>query len=231
MSGAALAAVAALLVWARTVYPEAHEARRWATWSLVFILTEALLGASLVLLGHVASNESTGRIYSLSAHLINTFALLASLALTAWMSARDRRISLRAGLPLGIALAAVAVAGAITALGDTLFPAHSLAEGVRDDFSATAYFLVRLRVIHPLLAIAAGIFMAVAAGREYAVRRSVRLRWLSGSLLALLGLQIAVGALNILLSAPLAMQILHLLLADCLWITLVLFTAERGLTP
>jgi len=42
------------------------------------IVTEALLGASLVLLGHVAGNESVGRVYSLALHLVNTFLLLAS---------------------------------------------------------------------------------------------------------------------------------------------------------
>ena len=65
MSGVALVLVVAMFVWARKAFAPGHAARRWATWSLVFILTEALLGASLVLLGHVARNESVGRVYSL----------------------------------------------------------------------------------------------------------------------------------------------------------------------
>jgi len=233
MSGVALIAVVWMFVWAYCAYPKGHGVRRWATWSLVFILTEALLGAALVLLGHVAANESAGRVYSLSAHLVNTFLLLASMALTAWWASfpqtplRKPRLRLDGVTGSLLAIVIVAIAGAITALGDTLFPAHTLLEGVRADFESTANFLVRLRIIHPVLAIAAGMLLAVIAGREFLARRSGRLRWLSGALLLLVLAQILAGAANILLRAPLPMQLLHLLLADSLWITLVLFATER----
>jgi cytochrome c oxidase assembly protein subunit 15 len=232
MSGGALLVVAAMFVWARRAFAPGHAARRWAGWALVFILTEALLGASLVLLGHVARNESVGRVYSLATHLINTFLLLGSLALAARSAtqpaARSSRLfSLSMSGPL-IALVLVAVAGVITALGDTLFPSHSLAEGMREDFSSTASFLIRLRIIHPLLALGAGFVVALVALPEYKSRHTARLRGLSGWLLVLFAAQFAVGALSIMLQAPLPMQLLHLLLADALWITLVLFTAERG---
>ena len=235
MSGVALILVAGMFFWARKVYPPGHPARRWANWSFVFILTEALLGASLVLLGHVANNESVGRVYSLATHLINTFLLLASLALAAWSSApsaprQARPFSFSEATPL-IALLLVAVAGAITALGDTLFPAHNLAEGVRADFSSTASFLIRLRMIHPLLAIAAAFLIALVALPEYRARRTVRLRTLAGWLLALIAAQIVVGGASILLQAPVPMQLLHLFIADAIWITLVLFTAERLNAP
>jgi len=228
MSGVALVLVAAMFVWARKTFVPGHPARRWATWSLVFILTEALLGASLVLLGHVARNESVGRVYSLGLHLINTFLLLASLALAAHFATRPAarkigKFSLTLSGPL-IALVLVAIAGAITALGDTLFPAHSLAEGVRSDFSSTASFLIRLRIIHPILALAAGVVIALIAIPEFKARRTP----LAGWLLGLFALQIAAGAASILLQAPLPLQLLHLLIADALWITLVLFTAEAA---
>jgi cytochrome c oxidase assembly protein subunit 15 len=236
MSGVALIAVVALFAWAYAAYPRRHPARRWAAWSLVFILTEVLLGAALVLLGHVAANESAGRVYSLGAHLVNTFLLLASLALTAWYAdpatvrpganqiSRVRSVAL--AVPL-LAIVIVAVAGAITALGDTLFPAATLAQEVQDDFASTASFLLRLRIIHPLLAVAAAGVLALVAGREYHSRRTPRLRWLARALLALVSLEILAGAANILLKAPLPMQLVHLFLADCLWIILVLFTTER----
>ena len=223
MSGVALALVAAMFVWAWRTFAPGHPARRWANWSLAFILTEALLGASLVLLGHVARNESVGRVYSLGLHLVNTFLLLASLALAARTATRKTQpFSLAMSGPL-FALVLVAIAGAITALGDTLFPAHSLAQGVRDDFSSTASFLIRLRIIHPVLALAAGVVIALIAIPEYKTRRTP----LSGWLLALFAAQIAAGAASILLQAPLPLQLLHLLIADALWITLVLFTAEH----
>jgi cytochrome c oxidase assembly protein subunit 15 len=234
MSGVALVLVIAMFAWAWKAYPPGHAVRRWATSSLIFILTEALVGAALVLLGHVASNESIGRVYSLSAHLINTFLLLASLTLTAWSATRPQPespvFSPSMSVPL-IAIVLVAVAGAITALGDTLFPSHTLAAGLREDFSSTANFLIRLRVIHPLLAIAAGTLVAIVAFREYRTPHTASLRSLSGWLLALFAAQIVVGVVSLLLQAPLSMQLLHLLMADAVWITLVLFTAERSSLP
>ena len=232
MSGIALVAVVAMFVWSRRAFPQGHAARRWSSWALVLILTEALLGASLVLLGHVARNESVGRVYSLGTHLINTFLLLASLALAARSATQPapRRGWLFSLSMLGplIALVLVAVAGVITALGDTLFPSHSLAQGMRDDFSSTASFLIRLRIIHPFLALVAGFVVALVAFPEYKARRTAQLRALSGGMLVLFGLQFVVGASSILLQAPLPIQLLHLLLADALWITLVLFTAAQA---
>src|SRR4029077_15300286 len=99
---------------------------------------------------------------------------------------------------------------------------------MRDDFSSTASFLIRLRIIHPFLALGAGFLVALAALPEYRARHTVRLRAMSGWLLVLFAAQIAVGALSIMLQAPVLIQLLHLLLADAIWITLVLFTAERG---
>ena len=232
MSGVALVAVVAMFVWVRRAFAPHHAARRWAGWALVFILTEALLGASLVLLGHVAGNESVGRVYSLGLHLVNTLLLLASLALAARSAThpaagRVQPFSLSTSGPL-IALILVAIAGAITALGDTLFPSHTLAEGMRQDFSSTASFLIRLRIIHPFLAVGAGFVVALVALPEYRARHTARLRALSGWLLALFAAQFAVGASSIVLQAPLPIQLLHLLLADAIWITLVLFTAERA---
>lgn len=232
MSGVALILVAVMFARSRKFFAPGHVARRWAAWSLVFIVIEALLGASLVLLGHVAGNESVGRVYSLGLHLVNTLLLLASLALAARSATQPaahsgRPFSLPMSGPL-IALVLVAIAGAITALGDTLFPTHTLAEGMRDDFSSTASFLVRLRIIHPFLALGAGFIVALVALPEYRARHTARLRALSGWLLVLFAAQFAVGATSILLQAPLPIQLLHLLLADAIWITLVLFAVERG---
>jgi heme A synthase len=236
MSGVALMAVLALFGWAWKVLPRGHPARRWAAWSLVFICSEALIGAALVLLGHVARNESVGRVYSLATHLVNTFLLLACLALTAWRAADPipatplRPLSPRRRRPIAIALAAVivvAVAGAITALGDTLFPSSSLSQGVADDFAATANFLIRLRIVHPMLAVLAGVYLATLAAPEYRARRAPRLRALSGWLLVLVATELIAGGLSVALGAPVWMQLIHLLVADLVWITLVLFANER----
>jgi heme A synthase len=230
-SGLDLALVALLVVWAFRRFPRQHPVRLGATLSALFLITEALLGAALVLLQHVAKNASVSRAYSLSTHLINTLTLLACLTLTAWWS--TERPAPSTSLPrrrsvwmAGVSLASVAVlgvSGAIAALGDTLFPASSLSAGLAQDLDPAAHIFLRLRLFHPLIAVAVAawlLFYAVSA----ASRRSdiANRAW---SLVALLGAQIVAGVVNLLLLAPVWMQLVHLLLADLLWITLVLLCA------
>jgi heme A synthase len=115
------------------------------------------------------------------------------------------------------------VSGAIAALGDTLFPSRSLAEGLARDFDPAASIFLRLRILHPVIAALAGAWLLFYAAATAARRPDLRPRaWL---LLAMLGAQITAGIANLLLSAPVWMQIVHLLLADTLWISLVLLCA------
>jgi heme A synthase len=222
-SGLDLMLVAALVVWAFRAYPKRHRVRLGATLSATFLVTEALLGAALVLLNHVARNASASRAWSLSAHLINTLTLLACLALTAWWGSGRPAVRLR-GRPAWMAAATLAVSGAIAALGDTLFPVSSLAAGFARDFDPSANLFVRLRVWHPPIAAGAGawvLYYALSAVSSGLGRR------LSYTVLALTGGQLAGGVINLLLLAPVGMQLVHLLLADLLWIALVLLSAER----
>jgi len=183
----------------------------------------------LVLFRYVEANASAGRAIYLSLHLVNTQILLAVLALTAWFSRHPLRPSVRRSPLLVGALSAallVSVTGAITALGDTLFPASSLAAGVRQDFSASAHFLLRLRVFHPVLAIAAAILFIWIALRAARSNASAIARRLAVAVVILTVTQLSAGAVNLALLAPVGMQIFHLLLADLLWISLVLLTVE-----
>jgi heme A synthase len=83
-SGLSLIFVIGLVFWSFQRFPRRHPVRAAAVVSLVFILTEALIGAGLVLFEYVAHNASTARAFWMSGHLINTFLLLGALALTAW---------------------------------------------------------------------------------------------------------------------------------------------------
>lgn len=228
-SGLALVSVIALCIWAFRVFPRRHRARLFAVLSVVFLFAEALLGAGLVLLRYVEHNASAGRAIYLSAHLVNTQILLAMLALTAWFGAGGRKWSgapaiVMTALPVSVI---VAVSGAIAALGDTLFPAASVASGIRQEFSNSAAALLRLRVLHPAVAVAAAfILMAAAvAGRRSGIPGAVRA---GSAAAALIVIQVALGALNIVLLAPVWMQIVHLLAADLLWIALVVMALEAG---
>ena len=138
-----------------------------AVLSLVFILTEALIGAVLVRAELVAGNATMSRAVVMSIHLVNTFALMAFLTLTSWWASGESAIKFRGqGLViwlLGFAVIGtliLAVSGAVAALGDTLFPSESLAAALNQDMSPTAHFLIRLRLWHPFLALAVGSYCA-----------------------------------------------------------------------
>jgi cytochrome c oxidase assembly protein subunit 15 len=232
-SGVALVLVFVLAAWVFRERSKGHPARRAAIASVVLILVEAAVGAALVLFGLVANNDSVARALFMAGHLANTFMLLAALTLTAhWCESNAplRRDALRRdGWVYGLAflgLLLVGKSGAIAALGDTLYPAQSLLAGLAQDLSPTASVLVRLRILHPLLAVAGTLAVAFAAARalQATAEASVR-RWAwTAALLALV--QIGAGLLNLVLLAPVWMQIVHLLLADLLWIALVLLAAR-----
>ena len=227
-SGIDLLLVALLVFWAFRAFPPRHAVRLGAVLSAAFLFTEALLGAALVLLEHVAKNQSSARAYSLSAHLVNTLTLLACLTLTAWWTAVPApvRTGGRAGWLAACRLGAVmflGVSGAIAALGDTLFPSATLAEGWMRDLDPTASIFVQLRLLHPMLAtLAAGWLVSFALATA---RRRTLLRPRASVLLAMVAAQFTAGWVNLVLRAPVWMQLVHLLLADGVWISLVLLCA------
>lgn len=233
-SGVAFILVLGVMIAALRARPKGHPMRAAAVASFVFMVLEAAVGAGLVLLELVAENQSMARAGWMAAHLVNTFLLLASLTLTAWWAdpeatgARPREHGAIAWL-LGIALVAaivVGVTGAITALGDTLFPAQSLDEGLRQDLSPTAHFLIRLRVWHPVAAVAVGLYAVGAGALTAMLRPDPEVRRIAGILAALFVAQIGGGFLNLVLLAPTWMQMIHLLMADAVWITLVILAAS-----
>ena len=216
-----------LAIAAFRVFPARHAVRRMASLAVLFTVTEALIGAALVKLGHVAGNSSGWRGVTLSVHLTNTLLLLAALALTAWLATHEARPIKAWAALAGVLL--LSVTGAIAALGDTLYATPSLAEGLRRDFSPGAPFFVRLRIVHPILAVAVGAWLVGIAGRTIlSIETSTTAKRLARSLIALTLTQIAIGAANLLLLAPLWIQLLHLLVADLVWILVVLLVAERG---
>ena len=226
-SGLALISVGVLVLWAFRAFPARHRARKAATASLALILVEALLGAGLVLFHYVAQNASAGRAIYLSAHLVNTLLLLGALALAAWWGSPRKRATGPVRAPAAVALAAtlvLGITGAIAALGDTLFPAVSFGAGLRQDFAAASHVLLRLRLIHPVVSALVGTYLLVAA---LAMSRAFpAARHLGWWVAALVMIQSAAGIVNLLLLAPVWMQLVHLLIADLLWIALVLFAAE-----
>jgi heme A synthase len=225
-------ATIALCIWAFLAYPKKHAVRRYSVFALIFLLIEALLGAGLVLFRYVAHDLSAGRAWYLSFHLTNTMLLLAAYTITAWLASRERNaITLSAmSSPLRIAVLAtfvVSITGAIAALGDTLFPATSLANGMAQDFANGTSLLLRLRLLHPAVAVLSAAYLLCTAIRAMQGRgEESPLRKAGARVLGLVLLQVSAGFANIYLLAPIWMQLLHLLIADALWIALVLLVCE-----
>jgi cytochrome c oxidase assembly protein subunit 15 len=221
-----------LWVRVRRGFPSGHPARSAASFTLIFTVSESLIGAGLVLFKLVAQDASVYRAVAVSAHLVNTFLLLASLTLTVWWVGNRPRIRISGqGLVawlVGAALVGaviVGVTGAVNALGETLFPALSRDE-IGRQVSANAHFLKQLRVYHPMAAIAVGMLSLAASWLAAALRPSAQTRGAAYWVTILVVAQIGAGFVNLLLLAPLAMQLTHLLLADALWIGLVLLAAS-----
>lgn len=229
MSALSIFVIAVFIIWGFRVYAAGHPVRKGVIACGVCIILEALAGAALVLFGWTADNVSLGRAISMPVHLVLTFTLLAALTLAAWLATGKPTPRLRGqgwqAWAWGAALAGTLVlgmSGAIAALGDTLFPASTLAEGLAQDFSPTAHFLVRLRIWHPFLAVAMALYAVLLA---QVLRRRAGDPWaarLAQTQIGLFAVQCVAGALNVALLAPTWMQIVHLLLADLVWVNLVL---------
>jgi hypothetical protein len=108
------------------------------------------------------------------------------------------------------------VTGALTALGDTLFPVTSLTAGFQQDVAANSHFLIKLRGLHPFLAVL-WILSVFVWSRKLEVQELLPIR---ATLLFFVILQFFLGFLNWMLLAPTAMQIVHLLVADLVFISL-----------
>ncbi len=228
MSGICTGLVGALIAWTFLANAKGTRVRKAAVWSGILLLTEALLGAVLVLGGYVEHNTSDTRVLVQCVHFTNTMLLLGALTLAWWWQrprspgALDSPQMVRLSwFALGCTVLTGAT-GSVAALADTLFPAASLRSALLADLSSSSPLMVRMRWMHPAAAVAACVLVAVIALRSERGRRRL--------LLSLLALQILLGVLDVLLLAPISLQVLHLLGADLFWIALV-FTAADILQP
>lgn len=234
-SGLAFSLVLGMFIWARRIYQENSSVRRAAKWAMILMITESLAGASLVIFHWVAGDTSLGRVIMMGVHLLNTHLLIGAIVLTAWWSSSVERNTTRWNQfhwALAIALLAtlmMSMAGAVTALGDTLFPTDSLAEGLQQDFSPTAHFIIRLRVLHPFIAMVVGLYITFVAGIIIMeTEKGQFVRELARGLIVIYAIQLLAGLVNLLLLAPIWMQIIHLFLADLTWVALVLLMNEKS---
>lgn len=224
----------AVLIGAFRLFPRKSHVRKAAVFTFVATVIEALIGAVLVKKGLVATNDSVARAVFMSIHLANTFFLLGSATLTALWASGAERVRLKGqgavGWALGVGFAALVllgVSGAVTALGDTVFPVvdgHLAA--VNQALSPTAHFLVKLRILHPLIAMSVGVYLVLIAGLLAHLRPTPQVKKWSQIVASFFVVELLIGLVNLALKAPIAMQLIHLLVADLLWISLVVLAVH-----
>jgi heme A synthase len=219
--------VVILFFMARRVSAKQSALRSAAGWALGLIIVEALIGAGLVLFELVAHNASLKRVFSMSAHLLNTFALLGALCLVihrADESTQHRKFNssdlglLKLPIVTAILLSLTGMTGAIAALGDTLYSAFGTIP-LQAYLDGEVPLLLRLRLVHPVVAIATAAFLVwyqVQVADRFREVSMTRLTWLVSSLTLL---EIGLGFVNVYLMAPVWMQLVHLGVGVSLWIS------------
>ena len=245
-SGAAGLLSLLLCVTSFRIRPVSRPARVGAILSVVFMITESLIGAGIVKFELVADNASVERAFGISVHLVNTSLLTAALTLAVWGARPGRSGPLFSRTPdrISVALAAgacgitllVMMTGAVTALGDTLFPPAgdmSVLDVLAQDQAADAHLLERTRWIHPMLAVTGSLLLILAMSKIADRADNTTTRRLCQLMITLVLAQVGLGVLNIWLSAPGYMQLMHLGLATVSWIalcfaTLSLFQPDPG---
>ena len=223
-SGICTMLLVVLAVLTFRVTSKGHRARKAVLWSVFFLITEAALGALLVLRHYVEDNVSVGRVIAQSVHLTNTMLFMGALGLTAWYLLERTPVvttggSRRIAVTSIVATLVVAATGSLAALADTLFPSSSLRAGLLSDFAASSPALVRMRWVHPASA-AIGLVCVFLLVKGLAAKSRI-----GQVMLALVGLQVILGVADVLLLAPIWMQVLHLLGADLYWVALVVLAA------
>ena len=235
-SALALVLVSSLFVWCWRKSSKGDWVRYSSLAALLLLFNEALLGALLVLFEHVGQDRSAGRMLFLCMHFANTLLLLAALAVTAqWLSKSHHRFSVIknrgeiAVVVFGLlAIICIGITGSLAALGDTLFPAASLKSSLIQDFSS-GNVLLRLRFLHPVTAAIGAMYVLWIILRNTKKERhsSKLIKMLAGVLVG----QIGLGILNVLLLAPVWLQLVHLFAAELFWILVVLASANLLFTP
>ena len=231
--------VIGLLVWAFWLWSSDKSSSKnklvlkMAIGSFLFVIVEGALGAGLVLTGNTAETLTAARPFWMAGHLITTLILLAFLSLTAWFASGGKPFNFKAKpqilLLVGLAvfgILLIGMSGSIAALSSMIFPSETLSEGITKDFSATSNILLRLRVSHPILSVSVGIYLIFLASwikNQFAGFSQIT-RW-ANVLSVLVLIQFASGAITLLTLAPIVMQIVHLFLADAVWISFVLMSA------
>ena len=231
-SAVSVVLVVILLIWCWRRTAESEWPRYSAIAAAALLFNEAFLGALLVLLNRFGGLErSAAHAVFLCLHFGNTLLLLAALALTAkWLSNPGRHFAVLAKryerMAIGFGLVSIMVigtTGSLASLGDTIFPPDSLRHALMQEFSASSHILLRVRLLHPVAAMMGSMYVFWLLWCHWRQQDHSPWMFVLGTTLAT---QIALGTMNVILLAPIWLQMMHLLVAETFWILLVLTSAE-----
>ena len=213
--------VVTLIIFAKTRKFQKDSLVRIVTNYLTFfVIFEALIGAVIVIFEWVGLNSSLPRIIAVPIHLVNTFGLLGSYAILYKILQDDlqniKNMFNKNFLLISSLFLLSGATGSITALADVLFPSASFVEGFLADFDRTSEVLTRLRILHPIISSILSIVLYVyATGIRKKYNVSVKL------LQILILIAVFLGVINVLSNIVLPLSILHLAIADFLWISYI----------
>ena len=213
--------VVTLIIFAKTRKFQKDSLVRIVTNYLTFfVIFEALIGAVIVIFEWVGLNSSLPRIIAVPIHLVNTFGLLGSYAILYKILQDDlqniKNMFNKNFLLISSLFLLSGATGSITALADVLFPSASFVEGFLADFDRTSEVLTRLRILHPIISSTLSIVLYVyATGIRKKYNVSVK------PLQILILIAVFLGVINVLSNIVLPLSILHLAIADFLWISYI----------
>lgn len=227
-----------MLVWAFRFFVKGHPAKKMAVGFLVMTLFEGLVGRHLVVKGLVTDKDTVERAMWMMAHVLSIFLLLGFNVGAALSTSGIRPVTLKkqgvVGWLLGFGFVGtflLGISGAISAFGHQVRPD---VEGLSERLQAGAFWASKLAIAHPIGSASIGLFMFLMCGLVQHLRPDPFVKRASRTVITLLAVQMGIGALNILLNAPIVMQMIHLVLADLNWISLVVLAVAAlgvGIEP
>ena len=192
-----------------------------------FVILEALIGAVIVLYEWVGMNSSIPRIAAVPLHLVNTFGLLAMYTIIFKLTQNpeikisnliDRKFKI-----ITFLFILTGATGSIAALADVLFPSESFIAGIVEDFDSTSEILTRLRVLHPIVSTVLS-FMLFNESKRLEDKFNLKTNQIK--ILVIIG--VTLGVLNVFININIFLSVVHLLVADLLWITYIYTSMQKS---
>ncbi|MBS1724672.1 MAG: protoheme IX farnesyltransferase [Armatimonadetes bacterium] len=223
--------------WSRKLFEPRDPVRKATGFAVLSTVVSSLIGALLVLFRWVTDDKSAGRAVTMPLHLVNNYFLIGALSCAAYWSAttyRPARHGSPGAKPIDSALKwlfgsflVLGATGAFSALGKTAFEhelsfAKGFAERLWLHIGPDAHPFLRGGIVHPLIATSVGILVFWMCSLVSHAHPTDEVKRWSRTVVGLYLLQMALGVLNLVVSAPIPLQLLHLSLAIVNWLSLVM---------